>query len=123
MEVSRLQARADDAERKLAEVPEEIAAAKTAALAKYQSLAEFEQVQTENFEEGVHTFIYNVWREHLEWDLSFLGDAAKEMIHSSMRLLRHLSLTLLQSSCLQSTSLLRSLIDPHKLSTRTLLWS
>ena len=24
--------------------------------------------------------MYNVWREHLEWDLSFLGDAAREMI-------------------------------------------
>ena len=25
-------------------------------------------------------FIYNVWREHPEWDLSFLGEAAKEMV-------------------------------------------
>ena len=24
--------------------------------------------------------MYNVWREHLEWDLSFLGEAAKEMV-------------------------------------------
>ena len=44
MEISRLQARADDAERKLAGVPEEIVAAKTAALARYQSSAEFKQV-------------------------------------------------------------------------------
>ena len=44
MKISQLQARADDAERKLAGVPEEIAVAKTAALAEYQSSAEFEQV-------------------------------------------------------------------------------
>ena len=44
MEILRLQARVDDAERKLAEVPEEIAAARTAALVEYQSSAEFEQV-------------------------------------------------------------------------------
>ena len=35
MEISQLQARAEDAERKLAGVPEEIVAAKTAALAEY----------------------------------------------------------------------------------------
>ena len=44
MEISRLQARVDDAERKLAGVPEEIIAARTAAMAEYQSSAEFEQV-------------------------------------------------------------------------------
>ena len=42
MEISQLQAQADDVERKLAGVPEEIAAAKTRALAEYQSLVEFE---------------------------------------------------------------------------------
>ena len=42
MEISRLQARADDAKRSLARVPEEIAAAKTVALAEYQSSVEFE---------------------------------------------------------------------------------
>ena len=73
MEISQLQARVDDAERKLAGVPEEIVGARTAALAEYQSSTEFEQVWNENFDEGVHTFIYNVWREHPEWDLSFLG--------------------------------------------------
>ena len=41
MEISRLHVRADGTERKLAEVPKEIAAAKTVALAKYQSSAEF----------------------------------------------------------------------------------
>ena len=41
MEISRLQAWVDDAERKLAGVTEEIIAAKTAALAEYHSLAEF----------------------------------------------------------------------------------
>ena len=50
----------DDAERKLAGVPEEIAAARTAALAEYQSSAEFELVRSKNFDDGVHTFIYNV---------------------------------------------------------------
>ena len=66
MEISQLYARAKDAERKLAGVPEEIAAAKTVALAKYQSSAEFQQVQEESFDDGVRTFIYNVWREHPE---------------------------------------------------------
>ena len=80
MEISRLQARADDAKRKLAGVPEEIATTKTATLAEYQSSAKFEQVQEESFDDGIRTFIYNVWRKHLEWDLSFLGEAAKEMV-------------------------------------------
>ena len=66
MEISQLQAWVEDAERKLAGVPEEIAAAKTTTLAEYQSLAEFKQVQGESFDDGVHTFIYNVWREHPE---------------------------------------------------------
>ena len=80
MEISRLHARADDAERRLVEVPKEIVAAKTTALAEYQSSAEFRQVQDEGFEDCVCTFIFNVWREHPEWDLSFLGEVAKEMI-------------------------------------------
>ena len=80
MEISQLQAQAEDAERKLAGVPEEIASAKTVALAEYQSLVEFQQVQGESFDDGVRTFIYNVWREHLEWDLSFLGEVAREMV-------------------------------------------
>ena len=37
IEISRLHARADDAERRLAKVPREIVAAKTTTLAKYQS--------------------------------------------------------------------------------------
>ena len=60
MEVSQLQARVEDAERKLAGVPEEITIAKIAVLAEYQSSTEFEKVRTENFDEGVPTFIYNV---------------------------------------------------------------
>ena len=80
MEISRLQAQADDVERKLAGVPEEISVAKTAALAEYQSSAEFGQVREESFDDGVRTFIYNVWREHPEWDLSFLGEATREMV-------------------------------------------
>ena len=80
MEISRLQARVDDAKRKLVGVPEEIVVTKTATLAEYQSSAEFEQVQNENFDESIRTFIYNVWREHPEWDLSFLGEAAREMV-------------------------------------------
>ena len=61
-------------------VPEEIAIARTTTLAEYQSLAEFEQVQSENFDEGVCMFIYNIWLEHPEWDMSFLGEAAREMV-------------------------------------------
>ena len=64
----------------MAEVPREITSAKTTALAKYQSSTEFRQVQDEGFEDGVRTFIYNVWRKHPEWDLSFLGEAAREMV-------------------------------------------
>ena len=45
MEISQLHARADEAERRLAEVPREIAATKTAALAQYQSSAKFRQVR------------------------------------------------------------------------------
>ena len=62
MGISWLQARTDDIERKLAGVPEEIATAKTAALAEYQSSSEFEQVRKESFDDGIRTFIYNVWR-------------------------------------------------------------
>ena len=42
MEVSRVHARAENAERKVARVPEEIVAAMIAALSEYLSLAEFE---------------------------------------------------------------------------------
>ena len=77
MEISRLQARVDHEERKLAGVLEEITATKTMALAEYQSSAEFEQVRNENFDEGVCKFIYNVWRKHPKWDLSFLGETAR----------------------------------------------
>ena len=49
-------------------------------MAKYQSSAEFKQVQGESFDDGVCTFIYNVWREHPDWDLSFFGEAAREMV-------------------------------------------
>ena len=42
MEISKLQARVEDAKRKLAGVPEEVAAAKTVALAEYQSSTEFQ---------------------------------------------------------------------------------
>ena len=44
MEISQLQAWAEDAERKLAEVPKEIVAAKTAALVEYQCSADVQQV-------------------------------------------------------------------------------
>ena len=73
IEVSWLQAQAEGAERRVAGVPGEIVAAKTVALFEYKSSAKFEQVCADNFDEGVRTFIYNVWREHPEWDLSFLG--------------------------------------------------
>ena len=78
--MSRLTARAEDTERKLAEVPKEIAKSKFTALAEYQSPAEFEQVRSEGFDDDICTFIFNVWRKHLEWDLSFLYAAAKEAV-------------------------------------------
>ena len=53
MEISQLTAQAECAERKLAEVPKEITAAKTMTLAEYQSSAEFRQVRSEGFEDGV----------------------------------------------------------------------
>ena len=80
MEVSRLQAWAEDVERKVAKTVGQVAAAKTVALSKYQSSAEFKQVCADNYDEGVWAFMYNVWREHPEWDLSFLGKATREMI-------------------------------------------
>ena len=80
MEVSLLQAQADDVERKVAWVAGKIVVAKTMALYEYQSLVEFEQVCADNYDEGVRAFMYNVWHEHPEWDLSFLGEAAREMI-------------------------------------------
>ena len=80
MEVSRLQARAEDTERKVVVTAEEMVAAKTMALSEYQALVEFEQVCGENYNEGIRAFMYNVWCEHPEWDLSFLGEAAREMI-------------------------------------------
>ena len=49
-------------------------------MAEYQSSAEFRQVRDEGFEDGVHTFIFNVWCEHPEWDLSFLWEAARDMV-------------------------------------------
>ena len=64
----------------MAGVLEEIATAKTTALAEYQSSTEFQQVQKESFDDDVCTFIYNVWREHPEWDLSFLQEVAREMV-------------------------------------------
>ena len=58
----------------------EIATAKTMVLSKYQSSAKFEQVCSDNYDVGVQAFMYNVWLEHPKWDLSFLGEAAREMI-------------------------------------------
>ena len=80
MEVSHLHARVEAAERKAAEVVEEVAAAKAITLLEYQSSAEFEQVCGEQYDEGVWAFMYNVWHEHPEWDLSFLEEVAREMV-------------------------------------------
>ena len=80
MEVSRLQAWAEVAKRKAAEATEDVVVAKTMALSEYQSLAEFKQVCGEYYNEGVRGFMYNIWLEHPEWDLSFLEEAAKEMV-------------------------------------------
>ena len=57
-----------------AEAAEEVAAAKAMALSEYQSSAEFKQVCGEQYDEGIRAFVYNIWREHPEWDLSFLGE-------------------------------------------------
>ena len=75
-----MQARVEDAERKVAGVTGEIIVAKTVAVSEYQSSAEFEQVCADNYDEGVPAFMYNDFHEHPEWDLSFLGEVAKEMI-------------------------------------------
>ena len=80
MEVSRLQAWAEDADRKVPKTVGDVAAAKTMALSEYQSSVEFEQVCADNYDEGVRAFMYNVWRENFEWDLSFLRKAIREMI-------------------------------------------
>ena len=66
MEVSRLQARAEEVERKVAEDTKEMVAAKTVVLSEYQSSAEFEQVYADNYDEGVQEFMYNVWHEQPE---------------------------------------------------------
>ena len=57
-----------------------MATAKAMVLSEYQLSADFWQVCEEQYDEGVRAFMYNVWREHPEWDLSFLGKAAREMI-------------------------------------------
>ena len=57
-----------------------MAATKAMTPSKYQSSAEFEQLCGEQYDEGVWAFMYNVWRKHPEWDLTFLGEAAREMI-------------------------------------------
>ena len=75
-----MQAQAEVVERKAAETIEEMATAKAMALSEYQSSAEFRQVCEEQYDEGVWAFLYNVWHEHPEWDLSFLGEAIREMI-------------------------------------------
>ena len=80
MEVSHLQAWVEATERKAAKPIEEVVAAKAMALSKYQSLAEFEQGCREQYDEGVRTFMYNVWLKHPKWDLSFLWEVAREMV-------------------------------------------
>ena len=75
-----MQAQAEAVERKAAETIEEMATAKAMALSEYQSSAEFRQVCEEQYDEGVWAFLYNVWREHPEWDLAFLGEMAREMV-------------------------------------------
>ena len=54
--------------------------ARDVVLSKYQLSAEFQQVCEEQYDEGVWTFLYNMWSKHPKWDLSFLGEAAKEMV-------------------------------------------
>ena len=75
-----MQAQAKAIEKKAVEVAEEVAAAKAIVLSEYQSLVEIKQVYGENYDEGVHDFMYNVWHKHPEWDLSFLREVAREMV-------------------------------------------
>ena len=60
MEVSRLHARAEAAERKATKAIDKVAGAKAVALSDYQSSAKFEQVCKENYDKGVLAFMYNV---------------------------------------------------------------
>ena len=80
MEASHLQAQVEVVERKAAKTTEEVATARAMALSEYQSSTKFQQVCEEQYDEGVRAFLYNVWREHPEWDLFFLGEAAREMV-------------------------------------------
>ena len=62
----------------MAETTGEVVVAIIVALSVHQSSAEFEQVYADNYDEGVQAYMYNVWHEHPEWDLQFLGEAVKE---------------------------------------------
>ena len=68
--------------------------------------------------------MYNVWHEHPEWDLSFLGEAAREMI-AEFNAPPVIPLTDPPAEFVPPAdqSLLRSLISPYKSSMRTLLRS
>ena len=66
MEVSCLQVHAEVPKRKVAEVTEEVAAARAIALSEYQSSDKFQLVCGEQYDEGVRAFLYNVSREHPE---------------------------------------------------------
>ena len=57
-----------------------MAATKGITLSEYQSSVEFKQVYEGQYDEVIQAFMYNVWRAHPEWDLSFLGQAAREMV-------------------------------------------
>ena len=50
------------------------------AMSEYQSSVEFRQVCEDQYDEGLRAFLYNVWHEHPEWDLSFLREATREMV-------------------------------------------
>ena len=80
MKVSRLQTQAESAERTTTEAAEEVVAAKAMALSEYQLSVEFQQVCDDQYNEGVWAFLYNVWHKHPDWDLTFLGEATKEVI-------------------------------------------
>ena len=79
-ENSSLQAKAEATERKAMEAEEKVAMASSLTTFICQSSLEFHQVKKAQFDEGVRAFMYNVWREHPEWDLSFLGEAARDMM-------------------------------------------
>ena len=86
---SGLQAKVDVVERRamtieekteMAEAEEKAETVAALVVSEYQSSAEMQQVKDTNFDEEVWSFLYNVVTERPEWDLSFLEEAAVQII-------------------------------------------